>query len=411
MDLNTELVRLHEEVRVPALLQRKFGPEEFWDAILPRIESASHMAMEEIGASALGRPLRLVRIGEGETTVLVWSQMHGDEPTGTMALADLLHFLAERPEDDRVRRWSENLTLLFLPILNPDGTARFQRRNAQGIDMNRDARTRYSPELRTLLDLHERHQPGFAIELHDEDTKTRVGKTDLMTGASLIAPTFDATKGDNETRTAAKRVCVVIKRAIEPLLGEHVSRYAENYLPTSIGTALQARGTPTVLFETGWWPMDPELQFLRKMNFVGTVAALDAIATSAYEHMDLAEYEAILRNDRDVFDVLIRGGTIVLPEAEPYRADLGLNFKVSLDLKDGHIADIGDLSDYSGRDIVIAEGMFIHPEAEALAEAEDGSVYLETKSPASFTIRIGADAGSKTIYSIRRGVVRRADAP
>ena len=345
MDLNTELIRLHKEVRVPALLQRKFTPDEFWEAVLPRIEGAAESEVEEAGRSAVGSPLRLVRFGGAPTRVLIWSQMHGDEPTGTMALADLVRLLAERAEGERVRKWAEELTLLIVPILNSDGAARFQRRNAQGIDMNRDPRTRYSPELRPLFELHEEHQPTFAIELHDEDTKTRVGKTDLMTGAALIAPTFDTSKGDNETRLAAKRLCVVISKAIQPLLGEHVARYAEHYLPGSIGTALQAKGTPTVLFETGWWPMDPELQFLRKMNFVGLVAALDALA------------------------------------------------------------------DCSGRDILTAEGMFIHPEPEALAEGEDGAAYLETKRPASFTVRVGAEPTSKAIYTVREGVVHRADEP
>ena len=411
MDLNTELTRLHEEVRVTALVQRKFDPDDFWEAVLPRIDGPGQIEVEEVGRSALGRPLRLVRFGSGATRVLIWSQMHGDEPTGTMALADLFRLLAERADDERVRRWAEDLTLLIVPILNPDGAARFQRRNAQGIDMNRDARTRYSPELRTLFELHEKREPNFAIELHDEDTKTRVGKTALMTGASLIAPTFDAAKGDNETRLAAKRLCVVISKAIQPLLGEHIARYAEHYLPGSIGTALQAKSTPTVLFETGWWPMDPELQFLRKMNFVGLVAALDALATGGYAQIDLADYDAIPRNDRNVFDLLILGGTLILPGTEPYRADVGINFEVSLDLQNGHIADIGDLADYSGRDIIVAEGMFIHPESEALAEGSDGGAYLETKRPASFTIRVGAEPTSKAVYTVRAGIARRADEP
>ena len=55
--------------------------------------------------------------------------------------------------------------------------------------------------------------------------------------------------------------------------------------------------------------------------------------------------------------------------------------------------------------------MFIHPEAEALAEAKDGAVYLEAKAPASFTIRIGADADSKAVCIVHRGVVRRHGEP
>ena len=34
----------------------------------------------------------------------------------------------------------------MVPMLNPDGAERFQRRNAQGIDINRDALLLQSPE-------------------------------------------------------------------------------------------------------------------------------------------------------------------------------------------------------------------------------------------------------------------------
>lgn len=411
MDLNIELAELHEAVRVPEIQRRKAAGAQFWDVVAPLIAGAPHLEETEIGRSAQGRPLRMVRFGAGETKVLIWSQMHGDEPTGTMALADVLRLLAERADDPRIRRWSESLTILIVPVLNPDGAARYQRRNAQGVDMNRDGRTRISPEVRALLALREEHRPEYALELHNEDSKTRVGESDLMTGASLIAPTFDRAMGDSEARLAAKRLCVVIKKAIEPLLGEHIARFEEDYLADGLDTATQAAGTATVLFETGWWPMDPEMQFLRKVNFVGICAMLDALVGRAHEHMDLAEYEAIRRNDRRVFDVLLRGGAVVLPGAAPFKAELGLNFEDPLDVCGGHIADVGDLTEYSARDILIAEGMFVHPEEEALVTGEDGKAWLEVGRPASFTIRRGEDPGSEAIWTVRRGVVSRVAAP
>ncbi len=175
-----------------------------------------------------------------------------------------------------------------------------------------------------------------------------------------------------------------------------------------MGVNLQQRGIVTVLVETGWWPEDPELQFLRKVNFVALVAALDAIVTGAYEPVNLAEYEAIPENDRDVFDVLIRGGTVVLPGAEPYPADVGLDFDQSLDLENGHIADIGDLSGYSARDILIAEGFFIHPHPEALSTGPDGYA-LDVGRPASLTIRKGESPESEAVWVIENGVTRRVD--
>lgn len=410
MDLNNEMAKLHDAVRVSTLLERKFQPEAFWGAVSPLVDAAPHLETEEIGRSTLGRPLRLVRYGGGSRRVLIWSQMHGDEPTGSMALADLLRYLAEHQGDERVKRWGEVLTLSIVPVLNPDGAARYQRRNAQGLDMNRDAERMRTPELRALDQVHRTFQPEFAFTLHDEDAKTRVGKSDRMSAISLLAPPAEPSLGESVARLKAKGLCTCIHRAIEPLVGEHVARYEVNYNPAIVGVLFQQRGTATVLVETGWWPEDPELQYLRKVNFAALIGALDAIAAGAYDPVSLEEYDAIPENDRNVFDVLIRGGTIVLPGAEPYAADLGLNFNVPLDLENGHIAEIGELAGYSARDILTAEGFFIHPHPAVLAGGDDG-VALDVGRPASLTIRKGPSPESQAVWVIENGVTRRVDGP
>ena len=45
--------------------------------------------MEQIGESVEGRSINHVQVGSGSTRILLWSQMHGDEPTATSALFDL----------------------------------------------------------------------------------------------------------------------------------------------------------------------------------------------------------------------------------------------------------------------------------------------------------------------------------
>src|SRR5690606_6225200 len=128
------------EVRVPGLEDRRFSPEHWWDVAAPLASERAGFGTQVVAHSAEGRPLTHVRWGDGDKVVLLWSQMHGDESTASMALADLFHFLGDHPDHPLVRRLREGTTLHFLPVMNPDGAARFQRRNAQGIDINRDAR-------------------------------------------------------------------------------------------------------------------------------------------------------------------------------------------------------------------------------------------------------------------------------
>jgi hypothetical protein len=55
---------------------------------------------EEIGKSVRGRSINHLTFGRGKTKVLLWSQMHGDESTATMALFDLFNFLSGNDEFD-----------------------------------------------------------------------------------------------------------------------------------------------------------------------------------------------------------------------------------------------------------------------------------------------------------------------
>lgn len=127
-----------EQYREPAITHRRFKHAD----LQPLIEKHSEtFQVSTLGQSVEGRTIKQLAYGSGETKVLLWSQMHGDESTATMALFDLFNFL-EGSEDDYApirNAVKENLSLHFIPMVNPDGAARFTRRNAYGIDLNRDA--------------------------------------------------------------------------------------------------------------------------------------------------------------------------------------------------------------------------------------------------------------------------------
>src|SRR5690606_38997105 len=122
---------------------------------------------EEIGRSVQGRPLVALHMGDGPVTVLAWSQMHGDESTASMALLDLVHWIVSDDPDPLRDRLLASVTLTLVPMLNPDGAELFQRHNALGIDINRDARRLSTPEARALKALRDRIEPDFGFNLHD----------------------------------------------------------------------------------------------------------------------------------------------------------------------------------------------------------------------------------------------------
>jgi protein MpaA len=87
-----------------------------------------------LGRSWQGRAIEAVEVGDpAGTRVLVVGSVHGDETAG-IAVARALARLAPR-----------GLDLWIVPDLNPDGAAAGTRRNAHGVDLNRNFPWRWRP--------------------------------------------------------------------------------------------------------------------------------------------------------------------------------------------------------------------------------------------------------------------------
>jgi hypothetical protein len=293
--------------------------------------------------------------------VLLWSQMHGDESTGSMALADLFRFLGEHPDHPLVQRLRAGTTLHFLPIVNPDGAARFQRRNAQGIDINRDARALASPEARVLHDLRERVRPAFGFNLHDQQVGYRAGDSDRGTAIALLAPAFNEARDVDASRGRAIEVAVAIRAALEPYVAGHIAKWDDTFNPRAFGDLTSAAGVSTVLIESGGIEGDLQKQRLRKLNFLALAAALDAIATGAHQGLPHAAYDELPENGKVWPDLLIAGGTLALPGQPQAKADVLVDFDDPLLERGGRIDDVGDLGGVRARRTIDATGLYLVP--------------------------------------------------
>jgi hypothetical protein len=289
-----ELVIQAELHRAADLGARSLTHATLWKHVGPFVDGAAGMHRREIGRSVEGRPLYAVDIGGGPIRVMLWSQMHGDEPTATLALADLIGYIAENPADPVVRRISESLTVAAILMLNPDGAERGRRENSRGIDLNRDARRQASPEARALAQAHAQFSPHFGFNLHDQTLRT--GEDGRAVAISLLAPPHDQQHSELPTRTRAKRLAAVVRMAADSLVDGRVTRYEEPYNAQAFGDAMQSWGTSTVLIETGAWEQDAGKEYLRRVNFALLLVALDAIATGSFEYADLGIYESLPSN-------------------------------------------------------------------------------------------------------------------
>ena len=390
------LSELHGAVRVAGLEDRRFSPEVWWSQVTPLLGGT--VAFESVGESAEGRPLQMLTFGSGPTTVLLWSQMHGDESTASMALADLIRLFSEADQHPVAQAIARGSTVHIIPILNPDGAARFQRRNAQGVDINRDARRLQTPEGRALKSVVDRVSPDFGFNLHDQSAAVRLEGSDRGVAIALLAPAFNEAREVDEKRRRAMQVSSLLIEAMEPMVGDHIAKYDDTFNPRAFGDLVGSWGASTVLIESGAWPDDPQKQHLRATNFVGLVAALDGIASGRYADFDPAAYEALSFNGRRLPDLLIAGATVAVPGLPHLRADLLVEYDRPLLRQGATISDIGDLEGVEAQDTLDVAGLYLIPFGDAL----DAQGALAVGSPARFlvaedsagsTVRIRFDGG------------------
>jgi hypothetical protein len=348
-----KLANLYPEFKHPDISSRRFTHKQLHDWIAPLVDG-SRVRKTALGQSGEGRTIWMYSAGQGQTKVLLWSQMHGDEPTATMALVDILRLVATMPQEETVRALTDRYTLLMIPMLNPDGAERFTRRTAQLIDMNRDALALQTPEARILKAVQQREKPTFGFNLHDQDIHYMVGATQKHTAVALLAPPTEETRGDNAVRTRAKELAGTIAEILDQFLPGHIAKWDDTFEPRAFGDNVQRWGTSTVLIESGASPGDPDKMDLRRLNAIGIVAGLLALGDPNNSAGRIERYERLPFNNKAMFDLLIRDASYqAAPNVEAIRVDLGINFDQSID-KDGRvvrtasIVEFGDLSTYAG---------------------------------------------------------------
>ncbi len=356
------LFKNHDRYREASITHRRFKHRD----LVPLLDSLAQDARFRValaGTSAEGRSIHLVTAGSGPRKVMLWSQMHGDEATATMAILDILNFLRASDELDPVRQTIlGKLTVYFVPMLNPDGAERFQRRNALEIDLNRDAVKLQSPESRILKHLRDSLQPQFGFNLHDQSTRYTAGNSARPATISFLAPPYDHAKSVNEVRGNAMKLIVGMNRSLQAYIPGQIAKYTDSHEPRAFGDNIQKWGTSVVLVESGGHPGDTEKQFIRKLNFVALLDGLHAIAETSYERESQEDYYAIPENEKYLFDLVVRN-VLVKEGGRQHFTDIGINrYEINAAgatdfYYRSQIDEVGDMSIYYGYEEFDAKGM------------------------------------------------------
>ena len=292
----------------------------------------------------------------------MWSQMHGDEPTATNALVDMFAFLQKNRKQDWVKEVEEKLMIKAVPMLNPDGAEIFQRRNPQGIDINRDALDLKTPEARLLKKLRDDWNPAIGFNLHNQGALTTVGNSANQAAVSLLVVFGDEAKTTSAGHERNQRIASAMTASLQKFIPGHIARYSDEWTPTAFGDNFSAWGTPTILIETGALHGKDEM-FLVKMNFVAFMTAIYSLASGSERMFDTTSYSSLPENGSgSLYNIIFRRANIVGKSAEIIVSDIALNNErrrasfppLNIIRKLGDLANLHGLDEYdvSGFNVV-----------------------------------------------------------
>ena len=147
-----------------------------------RTDDGAMIGREVIGYSVRGRPIVAWPLGRpGKPTALLVSTMHGNEPDTRL----IMYALKQGPKIHELDLW-------IIATYNPDGLAAGTRRNAHGVDLNRNFPFRWvdldgsyesgpapasEPETQAMMAFLDRIRPRRIVSFHqplygvDRDTK------------------------------------------------------------------------------------------------------------------------------------------------------------------------------------------------------------------------------------------------
>jgi murein peptide amidase A len=132
-----------------------------------------------IGKSVRGKPIKAVQIGDpaGEQVMLVVGVIHGDERAGLRIIDAINRAVADPAALQGTQLW-------LIPTVNPDGMRMRARKNARGVDLNRNFPFRWrggvppssgyypgprpasEPETKAVTAFARRIQPDLSIWYH-----------------------------------------------------------------------------------------------------------------------------------------------------------------------------------------------------------------------------------------------------
>ena len=342
MDFEQLFVENKEET-----IEGRYLTLESIEPLLKKLNSNNQLSI--IGKSVLEKPIYKYQIGDGDTKIFLWSQMHGNESTTTKALFDFLNLL--NSGTDLAKKLLSAFTFYAIPILNPDGAKLYTRANANSIDLNRDSQDLSQPESRVLREAFESFKPDYCFNLHDQRTIFGVSDTGKVATVSFLAPSYNEERDINDSRLKAINLIAGIDSVLQQYIPNQVGRFDDSFNINCIGDTFQSLGVPTLLFEAGHFSNDYIREKTRKYIFISLLSSFTILSENDIVINGINKYLNIPQNKPVFYDFMYKNVKInydgiekITNFAAQYKEELIEN-KIHFN---AYIVEIGELEGYYG---------------------------------------------------------------
>ncbi|WP_299011774.1 M14 family zinc carboxypeptidase [uncultured Shewanella sp.] len=142
--------------------------------------------VESIGYSDNKQPIVKVSLTsakqaatKAKVKLVITAGQHGDEPSGTLAILSFLKELSGKKDDNLLN----NIDIVIIPLVNPDGWDKETRENGKGININADYVSLKTPEARAVVSVINTESPNVLLDIHESSTYKSVltGKQGYLT--------------------------------------------------------------------------------------------------------------------------------------------------------------------------------------------------------------------------------------
>ncbi len=344
-----EIENWHRDHHEKKLKGRRITLENI-SPLLKNIEQV--FRVEKIGISELGRDIFSVSFGEGEINILIWTQMHGNESTGTKAVFDFFKLMEESIGKSKIiDKILKKCKITVIPLLNPDGAEAYTRVNANQIDLNRDVIDQSATESKILMQMIDKVNPEYCFNMHDQRTIFSVGEKNKPATLSFLAPSVDEERTITIRRKETMKIIVAMNNMLQKFIPGQIGRYSDEFYPTATGDNFQKMGHNTILIESGHFKNDYQRENTRRYTFLALLQGITSII-QAEKEIDFHSYFNIPNNEKKYLDIIIKNVNY-----KDKKIDIGVLYiekiikgKVNLIPS---VEIIGDLAFYNANEVIL----------------------------------------------------------